>query len=182
MTFQAATAEELRALDNQFKTESGCPVQVVSAKTLLEIDPIGAPMACRIYIDYKNTSERTVSGVKFKIGYIDSEENIRGTFHAPDGHQLAPGATASAKWRGDKVDPRTARVMIRVLVARYADGSSWESDKLKGLAPGTGGSSSTAGGSPSGTGQAGGDSFESESGQAPPGSSPSGSDKSTDGY
>ena len=120
-TVSAAFAQsqpELRNLNSQFKTEAGCPVQVISSKTDLEIDPIGTPMACRIYIDYKNTSAKTVSGVKFRIGYIDAEEKIRGSFHAPDGHVLEPGGTASAKWRGEKIDPRTARVLIRVLVCQ----------------------------------------------------------------
>jgi hypothetical protein len=142
-----AQSPELRTLSNQFKTEAGCPVQVVSAKTDLEIDPIGTPVACRIYIDYKNVSTRTVTGVKFRIGYIDGEEKIRGFFHAPDGHVLEPGAQSSARWRGDKVDPRTSRVMLRVLVARFSDGSVWESEKMKELAPGTGGPNSGTGGS-----------------------------------
>ena len=134
-----AQSPELRNLNNQFRTEAGCPVQVISAKTDLEIDPFGTPMACRIYIDYKNTSTKPVSGVKFRIGYIDAEEKVRGTFHAPDGHVVEPGGQTSAKWRGDKVDPRTSSVLIRVLLARYSDGTIWESEKVKGLAPGTGG-------------------------------------------
>lgn len=140
---QSVQAQELRNLNNQFKTESGCPVEVVKATTTLEIDPIGTPMACRIYIDYKNVSTKPVSGVKFRIGYIDAEEKVRGTFHAPDGHVLEPGGMASAKWRGEKIDPRTASVLIRVLVARYSDGRIWESEKMKGLAPGTGGEGQT---------------------------------------
>lgn len=135
-----ASAEELRDLSNQFKAEAGCPVGMISAKTQLEIDPFGTPIACRIYLDYKNTSSKTISGVKFRLGYVDSEEKVRGTFHAPDGQALEPGASASAKWRGERVDPRTKSVLIRVLLCRYADGSVWESVKLKGLAEGTGGS------------------------------------------
>lgn len=140
---QSAYAQEFRSISNKFKSEAGCPVDLVSAKTDLEIDPFGTPIACRIYIDYKNNSSKPISGVKFRIGYIDTEEKIRGVFHAPDAHVLEPGASAKAKWRGERIDPRTAYVMIRVLVARYSDGSEWDSEKLKDLAPGTGGSSST---------------------------------------
>ncbi len=197
-----AQTPELRNLNSQFKGEAGCPVQVVSSKTVLEIDPIGTPMACRIYLDYKNSSAKTISGVKFRIGYIDGDEKIRGTFHAPDGHVLEPGGTASAKWRGDKVDPRVASTMIRVLVVRYSDGSTWESEKMKDLAPGTGGpgspssdagAASSAGASDSGSSSSpaglSGGSPSDPAGQAgmpaqeasPAAGSP-GSDKSTDGY
>lgn len=143
---QDALAQE-RNLANQFKSEAGCPVDVVSAKTILDIDSFGTPVDCRIYIDYKNTSSKGLSGVKFRIGYVDSEEKMRGTFHAPDGHVLDPGASASAKWKGERVDPRTDHVVIRVLGARYSDGSMWESEKVKGLAPGTVGAGSAAGSS-----------------------------------
>lgn len=196
-----AQTPELRSLNNQFRPETGCPVEVVSAKTDLEIDPFGTPIACRIYIDYKNTSARTLSGVKFRIGYIDADEKIRGTFHAPDGHILDPGGVSSAKWRGEKVDPRTSHVLIRVLVARYSDGTLWESEKLKDLAPGTGGTASPASGSPGGDSAAAGagtvPSAPAGSGstpatgtdtpavpapEVPPAPEPSGSDKSSSGY
>ena len=89
-------------------------------------------MACRIYIDYKNVSNKALAGVKFRIGYVDIEDQVRGTFHAPDGQSLQPGAVGSAKWRGDRVDPRTKSIMIRGLMARYADGTMWESEKSEG--------------------------------------------------
>ena len=182
-------------------------MEVVKATTTLEIDPIGTPMACRIYIDYKNVSTKTLSGVKFRIGYIDAEEKVRGTFHAPHGQLLAPGATAQEKWRGGNIDPRTNSVMIRVLVAKYSDGTIWESEKMKGLAPGTGGEGQTvapaggpasyatpaaqeaaaeaAGNSPpssSGSGSPPAESQASPAGTAPSAAQPAGSDKSTDGY
>ncbi|MBX9690173.1 MAG: hypothetical protein K2X27_25905 [Candidatus Obscuribacterales bacterium] len=179
----------------KFKSEAGCPVDIVSARTSLEIDPIGAPMACRIYVDYKNISNKSLAGVKFRIGYIDSEDKVRGTFHAADGQSLSPASVAKAKWRGDKVDPRTASVMIRVLVARFSDGSLWESEKMKELAPGTGGAgssvtsasgdasaSSASSSSSSMPAQGAASGNESPAAQASPGSAPAGSDKSSDGY
>jgi hypothetical protein len=210
---QAALAQaqpELRNVTNQFRTEAGCPVQVVSAKTELEIDPLGAPMACRIYIDYKNVSAKTVNGAKFRIGYIDGQEQIRGSFHAPDGHIIEPGGVVHQKWRGDKVDPRTAYVLIRCLAARYSDGSMWESEKMKDLAPGTGGDGSAyapgkagaagsgsdnisgAGGAGSGTPPSAGSSSQAgnglgtatgtPSGTASPPAGSAGSGNSSDGY
>lgn len=159
-------------------------MQVVSAKTELEIDPIGTPIACRIYLDFKNTSAKTVNGVKFRIGYIDGEEKIRGTFHAPDGHILEPGAQASAKWRGDKVDPRTAYLLIRVLVARYSDGSSWESEKIKDLAPGTGGNNSPSAAAPpdQAAPARGGNAAGSAASEASTAAGPPESDKASDRY
>lgn len=115
-----------------FKSEPGCPVDVVSAKTTLEIDPVGVPMACRVYIDYTNVSNKALAGVRFRIGYIDGEDQVCGTFHAPDGSSLAPGGSGHGKWRGDKVHPKTRKVMIRGLMARFADGTMWESEKSEG--------------------------------------------------
>ncbi len=185
----------MRTVNNQVKGEVGCPVEVISAKTVLEIDPIGTPMACRIYLDFRNTSAKTITGVKFRIGYVDSEDQIRGSFHAPDGHMLEPGASSKNQWKGEKVDPRTVSVVIRPLVARYADGSKWQSAKMEELAPGTGGDPAAA------TGNTGGASGEASSlrstsstvsspSQAPETPSPqgstaappAGSDKSNDGY
>ena len=100
----------------------------------MEVDSFAAPLACRIYIDYMNVSQKPVQGVKFRLGYVDREGKVRGTFHAPDGRELGPGAQLSHKWRGEKVDPRTVLVKIRVLTVRYADGTIWESEKMKDVA------------------------------------------------
>lgn len=152
-----AQSPELRDVQNQFIPEAGCPVRIVKAETRLEVDSFGAPMACRIYIDYTNTSDRPLQGVKFRLGYIDRDGKVRGMFHAPDGRPLSPAGQASCKWRGDKVDPRTALVKIRVLTARFADGTVWESEKMKDVAkpPGaegavSGGDSFAGGGGPAG--------------------------------
>lgn len=192
---QPTFAEDLRTVNNQIKGELGCPVEVISAKTVLEIDPIGTPMACRIYLDFKNTSAKTITGLKFRIGYVDSEDQVRGSFHAPDGHMLEPGASSNNKWKGEKVDPRTTSVVIRPLVARFSDGSMWESEKLKEMAPGTGGDPSSATGnnggasgaassigSTSGGGSGAAQTPGSTDAQGSPAAPPAGSDKSTDGY
>lgn len=128
----ADVTPELRDVPYIFKAEPGCPVDVISAKTTLEIDPVGIPMACRVYIDYTNVSHKTLSGIRFRIGYIDGEEEVRGTFHAPDGSTVPPGGTGKGKWRGERVDPRTKKVMIRGLMARFSDGTVWESEKSEG--------------------------------------------------
>ncbi len=128
----AQVTPELRDVPYIFKSEPGCPVDVISAKTTLEIDPVGVPMACRIYIDYTNVSNKALSGVRFRIGYIDAEDQVCGTFHAPDGSSLPPGGSGRGKWRGDKVHPKTKKVMIRGLMARFSDGSIWESEKSEG--------------------------------------------------
>ena len=128
----AQVTPELRDVPYVFKQEPGCPVDVISAKTTLEIDAVGLPMACRVYIDYTNVSNKALSGVRFRIGYIDGEEQVVGTFHAPDGSSLAPGGSGKGKWRGERVDPRTKKVMIRGLMARFSDGTMWESEKSQG--------------------------------------------------
>lgn len=128
----ADVTPELRDVPYIFKAEPGCPVDVISAKTTLEIDPVGIPMACRVYIDYTNVSNKALSGIRFRIGYIDGEEEVRGTFHAPDGSTVPPGGTGKGKWRGERVDPRTKKVMIRGLMARFSDGTVWESEKSEG--------------------------------------------------
>lgn len=129
-----AQTPELRDVQNQFIPEEGCPVRIVKAETRLEVDSFGAPLACRIYIDYTNAGSRSVNAVKFRIGYVDPDGKVRGMFHAPDGREVVPGSQASCKWRGEKIDPRTKLVKIRVLTARYSDGSVWESTKMKDVA------------------------------------------------
>lgn len=121
---------ELKRFNPQFVSEPGCPVEVVSASTEMEMDPFGTPVAARHYIDYRNTSGRPITAVKFRIGYVADD----GRIHQPylngfDKHDLQPGEQASQKWRGDKVDPRTAAIKMRVLKVSFADGSIWESAK-----------------------------------------------------
>ncbi len=122
---------ELSTISSQFINEPGCPIQAVRSRVELEIDTFGAPIAARIFIDYRNTGDRQISVAKFRIGYIDGKGLIRGHFHAPDNHVLSPGAEAGQRWRGDKVDPRTKSGKIRALIVKFSDGTVWESEKLK---------------------------------------------------
>lgn len=120
-------------MPNQLVPEAGCPVEVSSAKTQMEVDPFGTPCACRVYIDYRNVGEKPVNGVKFRLGYVDADDKMSGTFHAPDGKLVSPGTQASGKWRGERVSPTTKLIKIRVLLVRYTDGSLWKSAKLEAM-------------------------------------------------
>lgn len=125
---------ELRRLGPDFVGEPGCPVVAVGARTELEVDGFGAPIAARHYVDYRNVGNRPIAAVKFRIGYIDDAGKIRGTFHAPDTRIVEPGGQASQKWRGEKVDPRTAAIKMRVLQVKFSDGELWESVKAREVA------------------------------------------------
>lgn len=177
----AQTSPELHDVQNQFIPEAGCPVRIVKAETRMEVDSFGAPMACRIYIDYTNASDRPLQGVKFRLGYIDRDGKVRGSFHAPDGRPLSVGAQNSHKWRGDKVDPRTVLVKIRVLTVRYADGTIWESEKMKDVAKPPGADdSASSGGEAGGEGGTAGPEFEGGS-AAPPAAPPPPPPKGSEG-
>ncbi|MCB9471268.1 MAG: hypothetical protein H6677_23540 [Candidatus Obscuribacterales bacterium] len=125
-----------KAIEASFYPEAGCPVEVTSCRTLLEIDPFGAPIASRVYITYKNNSTKPVRAVKFRIRYVDAEGKDRGTFHAPDGSTVgvSPGESRSNKWRKEGgLHPDIHSFKIRVFKVLYADGSSWDSLKSKEL-------------------------------------------------
>jgi hypothetical protein len=125
---------ELKRLSPDFVGEPGCPVVAVGARTELEVDGFGAPIAARHYVDYRNVGNRPIAAVKFRIGYIDDAGKIRGTFHAPDSRMVEPGGQASQKWRGEKVDPRTSGIKMRVLQVKFSDGELWESVKAREVA------------------------------------------------
>jgi hypothetical protein len=125
------TSPELKKFNPQFVFEPGCPVEVLGASTDLELDPFGAPIAARHYIDYRNVSNKPVAAVKFRIGYIGADGKISLPFvNGDDAHLLQPGEQASKKWRGDRVDPQLTAIKMRVLMVKFTDGSVWESVKL----------------------------------------------------
>ena len=126
----AQTTPQLKTVTSEFIPEPGCPVEVTSAKVDLEVDSFDTPIAARVYLDYHNSGDRVINAVKFRVGYIDAQGKVRGTFHAPDGNVLSPGGTASQKWRGERVDPRVQAVKVRTLQVKYADGSLWQSAKM----------------------------------------------------
>lgn len=111
------------------------------------MDPFDAPMSSRIYADYKNTSERAISAVKFRIRFVDGEGTERGTFHAVDQAYVAGGGTKGHKWKRDfTLDPRVVAMKARVLQVKFAEGGDWQSAKMQELIPGS--PASTAGGAP----------------------------------
>jgi hypothetical protein len=126
----AQTTPQLKSLTPEFIPEPGSPVEVTSAKVDLEVDSFDAPMAARVYLDYRNVGDRVINAVKFRVGYIDGQGKVRGTFHAPDANVVGPGSSASQKWRGEKVDPRVRAVKVRALQVKFADGSEWQSAKM----------------------------------------------------
>lgn len=136
MTGQASAQgnAKLKGIEAQFYPEAGCPVEVTSIRSLLEIDPFGAPIASRVYITYKNNSTKPVKAVKFRIRYVDASGKNMGTFHAPDGSPVgvSPGGSRSSKWRkAGGLHPDIASFKVRVFKVRYADGSEWESVRAR---------------------------------------------------
>lgn len=138
-----------------FVSEQGCPVVVTSAKTKLDLDPFGAPKAARIYVTYKNVSDRPIAGVKFRLRYVDPAGKNRGTFHAPHAAVLTPGGTARQKWRSTRIYPNTSGVKLRVLMVRYNDGSEWQSIRAKNIVVPGGASENAPAGQPGGDAFAG---------------------------
>jgi len=125
---------KVRSLDVEFVPEPGCPVAVTNGRAELDLDPFDVPIDARIYIDYKNISERAISAVKFRLRFTDPEMKDRGTWHAPDMELLAPGASGTEKWKHEKVDPRSTSLKVRILQVKYQDNSNWTSVKMSELA------------------------------------------------
>jgi hypothetical protein len=126
-----------RVLQADFYPEQGCPVGLTSVRSVLEIDPFGAPTASKIYLTYQNNSSKPLAAVKFRCRFSDSANKDRGTFHAPDAYPVPPGASRSHKWKREGgLSPNIASFQIRVLQVKYSDGSIWESVKMQELANG----------------------------------------------
>jgi len=142
---------KVRNLDVEFVPEQGCPVAVTNGRAELDLDPFDVPIDARIYIDYKNISERAIAAVKFRLRFTDPEQNDRGTWHAPDMELLAPGASGQENWKHEKVDPRCTSLKVRILQVKFQDNSHWVSMKMSELAN----SSSSGGNSPGATGRGG---------------------------
>jgi len=123
-------------------SEGGSPVGLDSAEAELEIDPFNTPVALRVYLNYKNTSPNALVGVKFRVQLLDTQGETRGIFLANDTGTVAAGGTSSQKWRKEGINPATRRLLARVLQVKFADGTTWSSDKLHEF------SGDTAGGSP----------------------------------
>ena len=119
---------------------------VTNGRAELDLDPFDVPIDARIYIDYKNISERAISAVKFRLRFTDPESKDRGTWHAPDMELLAPGQSGTEKWKHEKVDPRVTSLKVRILQVKYQDNSHWMSVKMSELAAPGGGATSGGGG------------------------------------
>ncbi len=131
----AQSGQKVRSISCEFVPEEQCPVDMASVRCELDLDPFDAPMSSRIYADYKNTSPRPISAVKFRIRFVDAEGVERGTFHAVDSAYVAAGGTKGHKWKRDfTLDPRVVSMKVRVLQVKYAEGGDWQSVKMQELA------------------------------------------------
>lgn len=101
----------------------------------LDLDPFEAPMSSRIYIDYKNSSSKPVTAVKFRVRFVDGEGKERGTFHAVHMAYVGPGGGGSEKFKRDfTLHPSVVGLKVRVLQVKFSDGSDWQSSKMQELA------------------------------------------------
>ena len=131
----AQSGQKVRSISCEFVPEEQCPVEMASVRCELDLDPFDAPMSSRIYADYKNSSQRSISAVKFRIRFVDAEGTERGTFHAVDSAYVAAGGTKGHKWKRDfTLDPRVVAMKVRVLQVKYAEGGDWQSVKMQELA------------------------------------------------
>lgn len=128
---QLTTPQKEISID--FVKEAGCPIITTDSTTraILDLDPFGAPKDARIYISFKNNSERPVAAVKFRLRYVNARGEDLGTFHAAQAVILGPGAEARGKWKGNRIHPDTSALKLRVLQVRYSDGAQWNSVKAE---------------------------------------------------
>lgn len=123
-----------KALNADFFPENGCPVQLTKVNAILEVDPFGAPTATKIYLTYTNNASQGISAVKFRCRYSDVEGKDQGTFHAHDSFVVGPGGSRAQKWKREGgLHPNIAGFQIRILQVKYADGSMWQSARMKEL-------------------------------------------------
>jgi len=131
----AQMGQKVRSLSCEFVPEGECPVEMASMRCELDLDPFDAPMSSRIYADYKNIGQRSITAVKFRVRFVDAEGVERGTFHAVDSAFVAAGGTKGHKWKRDfTLDPRVVAMKVRVLQVKYSEGSDWTSVKMQELA------------------------------------------------
>lgn len=145
----AQTGSKVRSLTCDFVQEEGCPVTPGNLRCDVELDPFDTPTSPKIYFDYKNSSSKAISAVKFRVRFVDGEGNDKGTFHAVDSFYLQPSGDRTQKWKRDvAIHPGVTALKIRVLQVKYADGESWESVKMQEL---VGGNPAAAGGGGAGS-------------------------------
>ncbi|MBU6450337.1 MAG: hypothetical protein KGS72_01060 [Cyanobacteria bacterium REEB67] len=101
----------------------------------LDVDPFDAPMDARVYLDYRNNSDRPLSAVKFRLRFVDAQGRDRGTFHVVDPYPVPPQAGHGVKAKRDfTLHPAVVALKVRVLQVKYGDGSDWNSEKMRELA------------------------------------------------
>jgi hypothetical protein len=131
----AQTPAKVRSIPIDFVTEGGCPVAPSTMRCELDVDPFDAPMDARVYLDYRNNSDRPLSAVKFRLRFVDAEGRDRGTFHVVDPYPVSPQAGHGVKAKRDfTLHPAVVALKVRVLQVKYGDGSDWSSEKMKELA------------------------------------------------
>lgn len=127
----AQSGEKVREFQGDFVSEDGCPVSVNSIRTALDLDPFGVPIDGRIYINYKNVSDKQIDAVKFRLRFVDATGSDVGTFQASDGALLMPGTDHDQKWKREPINQKVIGLKVRVLQVKCPDGSMWESSKLQ---------------------------------------------------
>jgi len=130
----AQMPEKVRSLGAQFFQEGGCPVAITQTRAELDLDAFDAPLDARIYLTYRNISDRPIGAAKFRIRFSDVNGKDLGTVHAPDDALIGPGQERTQKFKRDRIHPATTTMQIRVLQVKYADGSMWNSTKMQELA------------------------------------------------
>lgn len=126
----AQSGEKVREFQGDFVTEDGCPVVCNSIRTALDLDPFGVPIDGRIYINYKNVSDKQIDAVKFRIRFVDETGADLGTFQAADGALVAPGTDHDQKWKREPINQKVTGMKVRVLQVKCPDGSMWQSSKM----------------------------------------------------
>ncbi len=143
----AQVPTKVRSIGVDFVPEAGCPVEPTNIRCELDVDPFDAPMDARVYVDYKNNSDRPVAAVKFRLRFVDAQNRDRGTFHAVDMYAVPPQGVHGLKAKRDfTLHPAVIGVKARVLQVKYADGSDWVSAKMAELAQPGGAPAAAAGG------------------------------------
>src|SRR5580658_7988516 len=86
----AQMPEKVRSLPSQNVQEPGCPITVSAARTELDLDPFDAPVDARVYVTWRNVSNRQVEAVKFRVRLVDNTGQELRTFQAPDAGLVGP--------------------------------------------------------------------------------------------
>lgn len=111
--------------------ESGCPVDISSAKAFLDLNSFGKPEYSRVYITYKNVSGKNVYSVNFRVRFTDDGGANLGTFQGSRTATVTPDGEGSEKWKkAGAINPKITSYKVRVLQVKFEDGSQWESEAI----------------------------------------------------